>query len=217
MHRNRMSKKGIRNNLKQGVQFAAGFLKSHAGQIGYYACVALVLTAVAVAAERFRNGQEPEEALILPAMELTTPAPREPEPLFELADNMCMLRKYDDYPAWNGVLCHWETHAATDYACADGKVHSLSDGIIRTIGQSGVYGGFIEVETGEYIVRYASIEASETMMPGLSVEKGDILGETDSSMPGEAHMDAHLHLELVRHGDCLDFAEECGKKAMPVD
>lgn len=206
-----------RMEILRGLKAFAAYLRNHAGQIGYYACVALVLTAVGMAAERYRGGGEMEETLILPAVELATPAPREAEPALELPEGMKLLRGYAAQPEWNDALCHWETHMAADYGCAGASVRSVSDGRIITVGKSGMYGGFVEVETDEFLIRYASMNPSEELEPGESIGKGDVLGSANDSMPGEAHMGAHLHLELIRDGSHLDFAVECGKKINAVD
>jgi len=198
------------------TKIVIGFFRKYAGQIAYYACVALVLTAVAVAAERFRNGDPVEERLVLPAVELTEPASHQ-ELLLEKPAGMSILRQYADKPEWNDKLCHWETHAATDYRCADGNVRSLSEGIVKTVGKSGAYGGFIEVESDGFLIRYASVMPLEGLEPGDKIEKGEMLGVVDDSMPAEAHMGAHLHLELIRDGDYLDFEQESSRKSPVSD
>lgn len=205
-------KKRILHAALDAFRTAGHFVKGHAGQIGYYACVALVLAAVAVAAERLRSGKAIEEA-VLPAVEISLPVQAEEEPQFELPEGMTVLREFEDLPDWNRELGHWETHAATDYICPDGKLYSFSDGIIKTIGKSGIYGGFMEVESGEYVLRYASAEFLDGLEPGKKIAKGDLLGAVDDSMPGEAYMNAHLHLELIQNSMYLDFSKESKKSA----
>lgn len=183
------------------------FVRKHSGQIIYYACVALVLTAVAVAAERIRPDEE-KEALVLPAVELSAPAPKETEPLLEVPDGMVELRAYTEHPEWNSLHGQWETHTATDFTCTEGVVRSFSEGMLKTIGKSGIYGGFVEVELNDMLLRYASIEPGEHLKVGDVIEKGEVLGMTDKSMPGEAYLNEHLHLELVHNGIYKDFAKE---------
>ena len=100
----------------------------------------------------------------------------------------------------------WETHPAVDYACAGG-VLCLREGTVRTVGASGVYGGFVEVESDGMLMRYASIEPAENIEPGIALEPGDEIGTADASMPGEADAGAHLHLELFMNGEAADFVE----------
>lgn len=214
MHR--IIQKGKLLGLTNKMQNSAKFLKLHAGQIVYYACVALVLTAIGIAAERFRGGTPMEEALILPAVELNVPVIEEVS-FFEMQEEMRILRKFSDTPEWNDALCQWETHAATDYLSMDQKVYSISDGTITTIGKSGIYGGFVEVETEGYLIRYASLEPVKMIEVGDRIKKGTMIGYTDASMPGEKYIGNHLHLELLRNGTYLDFEKEKDKKASAVD
>ena len=190
--------------------FFRRMLKQYAGQIAYYACVALVLAAVALAAERFRDGDAPAEQLVLPAVELAEMVQTKEEPVFELHENMELIRAYADQPEWNNVHRQWETHAAADFA-GGGEVYSCSDGVVRTVGKSGMHGGFVEVETDEFLLRYCSVEYDEEIVPGKKLKKGDILGRMDDSMPGESHMGAHLHLEVWENNASRNILELAGK------
>lgn len=209
MHRMNVREKTVLKKMEMGLKKVLCLLRRYAGQIGYYTCVALVLTAVAVAAERYRNGKDVAEALVLPAVELTTPAPDRNTCIFEVPDKMTVLKAYTDLPEWNEIYGQWETHAAVDWLSVQDEVSSLSEGIVRTVGKSGVYGGFVEVESGEYLLRYASITPDADVLPGVHLKKGDRLGKADTSMPSEAHMGTHLHLELYRKGMIVNFLDEC--------
>lgn len=186
-------------------------LRKYAGQIGYYACVALVLAAVALAAERFRNGDEAAQALVLPAVELAEPVPEEKEALFEVPDPMEVMGVYSSQPEWNSIHRQWETHAAVDFVSEDERVYSFSEGVVRTVGKSGLYGGFVEVETEDYLLRYCSVEPEEGIIPGKLVKKGVEIGSTDNSMPGEGYMGSHLHFELWKNDNACNIMEECRK------
>lgn len=209
MHR--ICGKGIHLKWNEMLRHTLVFIRKNSGQIAYYACVALVLTAVAVAAERLRPGNRLEEELILPAVEISLPAKETAEPVFEIPEGMLELRGYAAQPEWNRAYGHWETHTAVDFNCTDGVVYSFSDGKVKTIGKSGVYGGFVEIELDDMLLRYASIAPDENLQVGDAVKKGDMLGLSDDSMPGEAYMKAHLHLEFIRNDKCLDFGKELEK------
>lgn len=208
---------GIRRRLREKLCLLGPYVQKHMGQIGYYACIALVLTAVAMAAERWRSGSESQESLILPAVEITAPAERELEPIFQRPDGMRILRAYSSRPEWNHVHGQWECHTAVDYACADGQVRSFSDGVVQTVGRSGQYGGFVEIGTEDYLLRYASIEPLEELQPGEYIAKGEYLGAAGDNMPGEAYLGDHLHFELIQNGERLDFETEADKKLSTVD
>jgi len=202
-----------RNLMKLGnvLMKLKRMLKQHAGQIGYYACVVLVLAAVAMAAERLRSGKEPVEALILPAVELAEPVREEADAMFELPEGMEAVAVYASQPEWSSAHRQWETHAAVDFVCEDDAVRSFSEGIVRTVGRSGVYGGFIEVETGEYMLRYCSVTPEDEIVPGKKLKKGETVGKTNDSMSGESHAGPHLHLELWENAVSRNIMELIGK------
>ena len=183
-------------------------VRAYGGQIVYYGGVALALTAIAFAAEQYRakptaDSVEP----VLPAVELTAPAEAEvEEEALRAPDGAELLRAYSKMPEWNAALRLWESHEAMDYRLEDDAVVSLSAGVVRTVGRSGVYGGFVEVESGEYLLRYASIAPREGLAPGDALSLGDPIGTADASMPGEADSGAHLHLELLAGATLADFA-----------
>ena len=182
-------------------------LRRRAGQLAYYGGVALALTAIAYAAESYRAAPEADSAMpALPAVELALPAEEEGEDeALHAPENAEPLRAYSSKPEWNAALRLWESHEAVDYRLDGDAVESLSSGLVRTVGRSGVYGGFVEVECGEFLLRYASIAPREGIQPGDKIDIGDSIGTADESMPGETDLGAHLHLELLRDGKCEDF------------
>ena len=187
-------------------------MRLYGKEIIYYGGVALALTAIAFAAEHYRGDRLPEPAApALPAVELTTASAEaeETQTMFCTPEGATVLRAYAAEPQWNAALGLWENHEAIDY-CLDGDaVTSLSAGVVRTVGKSGVYGGFVEVECGEYLLRYASIAPRDDLMPGDPLEIGDIIGKADLSLPAESELGAHLHLELLYGENRENFAVIC--------
>ena len=194
---------GLRLRARNALHGLIDFLKKNGGRIAYYALVVVALCAIARAAEIYRADIAAEDALVLPAVDVLEV--EEPAPEILLPEEWKLLRGYSDEPQWRSELGMWETHPAVDYACAG--VLCLQDGIVRTVGESGVYGGFVEVESDGALMRYASIEPAEGIEPGAALEMGDLIGTADASMPGEADAGAHLHLELYLDGGAADFAE----------
>ena len=197
--------------MKRIAAYARGFGKAmgkHGGQIAYYGGVALALTAIAFAAEQYRAKPDVEAgAPVLPAVELSAPAEAEAqEEAFRAPEGGELLRAFSREPAWNGELRLWENHEAADYRLQEDAVMCLSGGVVRTVGRSGLYGGFVEIECGEYLLRYASIAPREDLAPGMELAIGDPIGAADASMPGEAGLGAHLHLEVLRGEVREDFA-----------
>lgn len=195
----------------QGVQALVrrilGFIRKNGGRVAYYGLVVVALCAIARAAEIYRADNATEDALVLPAADAldVLDTTEEPAPEILRPKDWKLLRGFTDTPQWRAELGMWETHPAVDYSCADG-VLCLQDGIVRTVGESGVYGGFVEVESDGALMRYASIAPAENIAPGVALEAGDAIGTVDASMPGEADAGAHLHLELYLEGEAADFS-----------
>lgn len=183
-------------------------VKRNAGRLAYYGCVAAALTLIALAAESYRSEEaQTADALILPAVELNSAA-QSSEPLFSIPEEMGQIGYYTLKPQWSETLGQWQSHPAVDYRCADDTVYSVSAGTVRTVGRSGVYGGFVEVETGDYLLRYACIQPDDALEPEKKIDAGERIGVADVSMPAERHMGAHLHLELYRDGESVNLTRE---------
>ena len=207
--------KGIPNTLRalrmricRGLRRIPPFLKKNGGRIAYYGLVVLALCAIARAAEVYRSGSR-EEALVLPeayALDVIA-TEQEEDSATQIPEAWKLLRGFSGEPQWRAELGMWEAHPAVDYDCGDAGVLCLRDGVVRTVGESGVYGGFVEVESDGMLMRYASIEPADGLEPGLALEAGDAIGTADASMPGEADAGAHLHLELYLDGEAVDFVQ----------
>ena len=192
--------------IGSGLRRFPPLLKRNAGRIAYYALVVIALCAIARAAESYRSGSD-GDALVLPAADaMDVLQVEEPAPQVLLPEAWKLLRGYSEEPQWRPGLGLWETHPAVDFACTGGIV-CLREGTVRTVGASGVYGGFVEVERDGMLRRYASIEPADGLEPGLVLNVGDAIGKADASMPSEADAGAHLHLELYLDGQTADFVQ----------
>lgn len=192
--------------IGSGLRRFPPLLKRNAGRIAYYALVVIALCAIARAAEAYRSGSD-GDALVLPAADaMDVLQVEEPAPQVLLPEAWKLLRGYSEEPQWRPGLGLWETHPAVDFACTGGIV-CLREGTVRTVGASGVYGGFVEVESDGMLMRYASIEPADGLEPGLVLNVGDAIGKADASMPSEADAGAHLHLELYLDGQTADFVQ----------
>lgn len=182
----------------------------HRGRILYYGGVALVLAALALAAEGYRQGDE--NALVMPGTQIVSALQqRKASPEILRPEGMTLQRRFSAAPEWNGLLRQWESHEAVDYWMQDVGVRCLEAGTVRTVGESGVYGGFVEIECDDRLYRYASLQPDVEIHAGMHLEAGELIGEADDCMPGEAGQGRHLHLEVYDAGAAVDFESLYGK------
>ena len=204
--------------MKLMCAFVRDKAKHHGGKIAYYSAVMAALCAIAFAAEQYRNGREEmADPLILPAVEAQVSAAMEPRQVFAIQEEAVVLREYSPDPDWNDALGQWENHLAVDFRCPQDRVEAACAGTIRMIGKSALYGGFIEIEADEYLLRYASVAPIAELEPGMEVEAGDLVGMADTSMAGEGYMGKHLHLEAYKMGESIDFVHEAAKNSAVSD
>lgn len=197
----------FRCDLRAGLRRLLRAVRSHGGEIAYYACIALALTALAFGAERFRRERAaaPEPAA-LPAVDFAGNAAEdavEEDAAPALPEGAEVLRAYSDAPAWSGALGLWESHPAIDCRLPGGEVCCLLPGTVRAVER----GSCVEVDCGDVTLRYASILPRADLAAGDALEAGELIGSASDAMPGEAALGAHLHLELIRGGEPLDFLQ----------
>lgn len=187
-------------DMRKQIGKTAVRMRKHWGRMAYYAGIAVALATIAAAAERYRADDVPPEMVVqvVPAAGIETDQPEQAETTLLKPEGMVLLRAYSDHPQWNKVLGHWETHGAADYRCENNAVLSFSDGVIAAIGKSSAYGAYIDVESGEYLLRYASVQPQSDFVAGMTVSAGELLGIANASLPGEEYEEAHLHLEIYR-------------------
>ena len=190
------------NDIRKQIAKTAVFIRKHWARVAYYAGIAAALAVVAVAAEQYRaEGVLPETAAqAVPAVGMEAEQSVQQKIKLLKPEGMVLMRAYSDHPQWNEALGHWETHGAADYRCEGDIVRSVSDGVVTAIGKNGAYGSYIDVESGEYLLRYASVQPEGEIQPGTQVSAGETIGKANASMPGEGYAGAHLHLEIYSNG-----------------
>ena len=206
----------LKARIMRMLKTLAGFIKRRYKTILYYGAVILVLALVANAAESYRTDNAGGQALVLPENVLAEAAAQAGNTAI-YPENMHLLRAFSDQPQWNGELGQWEIHAANDYAFDDGRAVCLSGGIVQDVGESGVKGGYIEIESDGKVYIYSSIAPDKDILPGMQVGAGDAIGLADESMPSEMLLGRHVHLEVYENGAPLDFEKLEGKNSRAVD
>lgn len=185
------------------------FIRKNWGQMVYYVAVVLALCAFASAAQQIRSRRiEAGEEEVLPTVEMEQGAETQSGDMhYSLPEHVQILRNYAAQPEWNSENGCWQCHTGMDILFEDGQVISLSDGVVDVFGENGSEGGFVEVKSGAYCLRYCSVEPIKTIYEGMQVAAGEVIAVASKNMPGEAYLSAHLHLEIRCQDQYIDPLE----------
>ena len=189
--------------MKNSIDALGALLKKYRGRVLYYGGVALVLAAIAFAADSYLRS-EPEE-LVMPSAEVSALLERIQEPEILYPEGMRLLRGYSVQPEWNEALQQWESHEAMDYRLEDDTVSCLEGGSVQAVGENGLIGGFVEIDCGGRCYLYASITPEAGIEAGDEIKAGELIGRAENAMPAEQNLGAHLHLEVLQDGMPVDF------------
>ncbi len=111
-----------------------------------------------------------------------------------------VLRAYDAQESvyW-AALDSYRVHAALDIAGEAGTaVHCATDGIVDAVAHDALWGWRVAIEqTDGRRTTYAGMEHA-LVAAGQTVKRGQTLGTLLESIPCEAEMTPHLHMELHR-------------------
>lgn len=116
-----------------------------------------------------------------------------------------VLRGYSDSQlTYDETMEDWRTHTGTDYAAAAGdQVKAMLGGTVSTVAKDPLYGGCVRVTDGDTEILYAGLDKL-SVSEGDTIAAGDILGTAAASVPAEATMDSHIHVELRQAGAAAD-------------
>ena len=107
---------------------------------------------------------------------------------------------------YNQTLGVYSGHKAIDFGASEGaSVLCVYDGVVESITTSKVNGTTVTIDHGDGLKTvYNSIEAREDLLEGMSLSKGDVIGEVSTSNKTEYLDGAHLHFEVIENGDKID-------------
>ena len=205
------------NRLVTGTK---GILQSRETRMrgGYYMGLALLLGLLGLGSHAWRmRGQSPE-AVTLPqpraamAMGVPTLAPAPsatPEPVrwaWPLEGEI--LAEYaPDAPVWSETLGQWQTHPALDIAGSPGEaVYACRDGVVSEAWRDRLWGTVVVIEHDDgYRSTYAGLNTLNMVAEGDTVSMGQVIGSVGQSAACEAERGWHVHFEMTKDGDSVDF------------
>lgn len=191
--------------------------------VGRYAALALLLLLLGLASAAWRGRAAKHEsaretppaavaAIIEPVAETVEPAPKAAEWAWPLAGDI--IGAYSpDVPIWSQTLSQWQTHPALDIAGIPGEaIYACADGTVLDAYSDRLWGNVIVLghEDG-YQSTYAGVNTLKLVSPGDAVAAGDVISAVGPPVGCEADLASHLHFELTRDGESVDFAALIGK------
>ncbi len=188
------------------------------GRIGYYAALLVLLAALGSASYAYRNRRARESGaaagtpLVAGTQNVQAISPVEkatptPAPWVWPLKGEIIGAYSPDEPVWSETLSQWQTHPALDLSGAPGEaVFACRDGIVSDAWSDRLWGNVIVIEHEDgYRSTYAGLNTIELVEPGERVTAGSIIGSVGQSAACEADKSWHLHFELTREGEPVDF------------
>ena len=157
-----------------------------------------------------------------------TPAPTatpQPTPQPQQAQSKTPQQAVRPRPAWygkavtafsgeelvyNATLGDWRTHNGADYTVPEGKaITPAVGGTVTAVRSDALWGNVVEItDSSDIVWRYCGLRQTQVAQ-GEKVTQDTTLAVL-GSLPAEAHVGSHLHVECLQHGKYLDPAEVMG-------
>ncbi|MBR6737284.1 MAG: M23 family metallopeptidase [Clostridia bacterium] len=194
------------------------FLKNNAYYFAFIACLAVLagITVALVTAGNNNSLQTGGNQIEQEGENQTPETPSEPEdntPTVTVIEFIMPVQGatvIKDYVSasvvYNQTLGLYTGHKAIDFASAEGaSVVCVYDGIVESITVSKVEGTTVTVNHGNGLKTvYNSLEVREDLLEGMTLSKGDVIGEVSTNNKTEYLDGAHLHFEVIENGEKID-------------
>lgn len=194
------------------------YLVQHKDSALYYSVAALVIFALSLSAQRYRelalnpDGKDTDVNTEIAAVNtqwLPTPVPEvnAMKNTWIMPVNGEICGEYSaDTLTWSESMGQWSLHCAVDIrAAASEAVRAAADGVVTDVYSHSLLGNTVEIDHGEgHVVRYCSLSTTQLMQIGSTVAQGDIIGGV-GTCTAEAELGSHLHLECTVNREPIDF------------
>lgn len=110
-----------------------------------------------------------------------------------------------DNLVYSNTLREWTLHKGVDFKLAENDaIFSVCDGKILDIRYEHELGNVIEIENGEYTIKYACIDVVKGLKVGDSVKQGMQIAVASNDVGFEQDGGLHLHLEIFKNGNQIN-------------
>ncbi|MBR5521475.1 MAG: peptidoglycan DD-metalloendopeptidase family protein [Oscillospiraceae bacterium] len=145
---------------------------------------------------------KPETETAPPSQEETV-APRDEK--FRMPVNGKIYAAYSgDELVYNRTLDDWRTHNGIDITARHGDtVQAGTAGTVVSVTDDGMMGKVVEINHGDYTVRYCGLAEKVFVRAGDNVSTGQSIG-TVGEITMEVAEESHIHLEVIRDGSYIN-------------
>lgn len=125
---------------------------------------------------------------------------------FELPLGLDIVSDYSDTePVFSATMGDWRTHCGVDFGGVVGDpVKASAAGFVTAVYDDPMYGVVMEIDHGGGVVaKYCGLGKGSTIPVGTEVKTNDTIGHL-GTVPCEAQIGAHLHMEMIDNGKNVD-------------
>lgn len=115
-----------------------------------------------------------------------------------------IIKGFSISPVFDETMGDWRSHGGTDYEVTEGEeIKAVANGKVSRIISDPSWGYIVEIDCGDFTVRYCGLLQGSTVLMNEVVMQGDTVGKI-GSIPCESAQETHLHLEILKDGDRVD-------------
>ncbi len=129
-------------------------------------------------------------------------------PSFTMPVSGSIIKEFSgDELVYNKTMNDWRTHNGIDIAAAiDTAVMAAVGGEVISIDIDDLWGGVVEIKSGDAIVRYCGLNSDIAVQKGQQLRSGEIIGKI-GEVPAEIADESHIHIEAIRGEEYFPFTD----------
>ena len=123
-----------------------------------------------------------------------------------------IIKGFSVSPVFDETMGDWRSHGGTDFATGENEeVKSVANGRVSKVISDSNWGYIVEVDCGDFTVRYSGLLQGSAVKPDTVISQGDVIGKA-GKIPCESAQENHVHIEILKDGDRTDFGDLAAKK-----
>ncbi len=119
------------------------------------------------------------------------------------------IQQYSATMVFNSTLNRFTAHTAIDFFAPEGtEVLAVYDGTVKSVENTLLKGVTVTIDHGDGLLTvYNSLADGDEVSVGMTVKKGDVIGQVSTTNRQEYKSGAHLHFEVIEDGQLIDPAK----------